>query len=93
MIYVHGPFPTRKTKQWPFKHAFHLLIDKDSDVEELHVFAVNILGLRREWFQDRPGLPHYDIVLSKYGVALANGAARINNRGLVELCKRETTQR
>ncbi len=32
------------------------------------------LGLRREWFQDRPGFPHYDLPPFRREKALALGA-------------------
>lgn len=44
--------------------------------EELHAFAAR-LGLKREWFQDRPGRPersHYDLTASKRDLALRLGA-------------------
>lgn len=31
-----------------------------SNLQYLHEFASKI-GLKREWFQDKPGRPHYDI--------------------------------
>lgn len=40
----------------------HLMADT---IEELHEFA-ECLGLKREWFQDHPKHPHYD-VFSYYG--------------------------
>ena len=45
-------------------------------VEELHAFAAR-LGLKREWFQERPGCPdldHYDLTASKREMALRLGA-------------------
>lgn len=36
----------------------HLI--SDTNIDELHQFAEQI-GLRREWFQDKPGRPHYDL--------------------------------
>lgn len=41
--------------------------------EELHRMAED-LGLKRSWFQDKPGHPHYDIVRSKREKAIALGA-------------------
>lgn len=44
--------------------------------EELHEFAASI-GLRREWFQERPGRPersHYDLTASKRDAAILAGA-------------------
>jgi hypothetical protein len=44
--------------------------------EALHEFAAR-LGLKREWFQSRPGRPdrdHYDLARSKRAEAIALGA-------------------
>lgn len=51
----------------------HLQADS---LDELHAFAVSI-GLRREWFQTRPGRPdcdHYDLTASKRTLAIERGA-------------------
>jgi hypothetical protein len=51
----------------------HLQAD---DVDELHAFAAR-LGLKRAWFQSRPGRPemdHYDCTRSKRELALKLGA-------------------
>lgn len=51
----------------------HLQAD---DVDELHAFAAR-LGLKRSWFQSRPGRPemdHYDCTKSKRALALKLGA-------------------
>jgi hypothetical protein len=42
-------------------------------VEELHAMASRI-GLKRAWFQDRPGCPHYDLTPGRREKALQNGA-------------------
>lgn len=41
--------------------------------DALHVMAERI-GLKREWFQDREGFPHYDLVMSARDRALKSGA-------------------
>lgn len=45
------------------------------DPEELHRIA-RIIGLRREWFQERAGFPHYDLRPNKHKAALFFGAQR-----------------
>jgi hypothetical protein len=42
-------------------------------LEALHRLAAKI-GLRREWFQDRKGFPHYDLTPGKRALALKHGA-------------------
>ncbi len=39
----------------------------------LHMLAQSI-GLRREWFQNRKGFPHYDLTPRRRSAALAHGA-------------------
>lgn len=43
------------------------------DIEALHVMA-SVLGLKREWFQDRTGFPHYDLTPRKRAFAIRKGA-------------------
>lgn len=44
------------------RRAYHL--GSTEGLDELHAFAKK-LGLKREWFQDKPRHPHYDIISSK----------------------------
>lgn len=57
----------------PFRHRRWAHLWSDGGVAELHAFAARV-GLKRCWFQDRPGFPHYDVTLSKHSKALALGA-------------------
>lgn len=43
------------------------------DEESFHVMARQI-GMRREWFQDKRGFPHYDLIPTKRAKAVATGA-------------------
>ncbi len=43
------------------------------DLDALHAMAIRI-GMRREWFQDKPGFPHYDLVPPLREKAIAMGA-------------------
>jgi hypothetical protein len=54
----------------------HLMAD---DLDELHAFAGR-LGLKREWFQDYPLHPHYDLTASKRARALKLGAVFVPAR-------------
>jgi hypothetical protein len=51
-------------------------------VEELHAFARR-LGLRREWFQNKPSLPHYDVTKTVRARALKLGAVEATRSQLV----------
>lgn len=54
-----------------FGHRWcHLWSD---DLDALHAMAT-ALGIRREWFQDRPGFPHYDLPPFRREHALSLGA-------------------
>lgn len=55
---------------WRLGPSCHLYADT---VEELHSFAAR-LGLRREWFQDKPYFPHYDLTSKKRALAVKCGA-------------------
>lgn len=74
----------RRTARWS-----HLFAD---DLSELHRFAAKI-GLRRAWFQDRPGFPHYDVTDSKRSEAIAAGAEPIPRSELVSLLDRIRSRR
>ena len=58
----------RHGKRW-----CHMWADSADDLPQLHVIARRI-GLKFEWFQDKPGFPHYDLVPSKRRLAVAAGA-------------------
>jgi len=58
----------------------------DGGLEELHAFAA-LIGLKREWFQDHPRVPHYDLRRSKRSCALKHGAIAIETLDLVRRCR------
>lgn len=43
------------------------------DLDALHDMAARI-GMKRAWFQDKPGFPHYDLVPTRRAAAVALGA-------------------
>lgn len=49
------------------------------NLEKLHEFAAKI-GLKREWFQDHPRHPHYDLMGGKAKKAIAAGAHVISKK-------------
>jgi hypothetical protein len=70
-VYVDDAFVEGDWGKWT--GGGHLQADTS---ESLHDFAAR-LGLRREWFQSRPGRPerdHYDVTRSKRDEAILLGA-------------------
>jgi hypothetical protein len=71
-VYVDEPIWHWRGRRW-----CHLTAD---DSEELHRFA-DELGLRRRWFQSKPGRPwhdHYDLPEDVRALALARGAVALS---------------
>lgn len=56
------------------------------DLTELHKMAQKI-GLKRAWFQDKPGHPHYDLTKSRRVAAIANGAIEADFRKATEVMR------
>ena len=59
----------------------HLIAD---DLNELHDFARK-LGLKREWFQSRSLIPHYDLFGRKKRLAIRKGAMKISSKQIIEM--------
>jgi len=65
----------RITARWS-----HLTVGPYDDLAELHEFAAGI-GLRREWFQDKPWpRAHYGVTDAKRRAAIAAGAVPVTWR-------------
>ena len=64
-----------------YTDGIHVIADT---LEELHNFA-QLIGLKREWFQDNPRHPHYDTVSRKTQRAALKKGAKI--RGSKELIR------
>jgi Protein of unknown function (DUF4031) len=64
----------------------HMIADT---LEELHAMAAQI-GMKREWFQDRPkaSFPHYDLSLTRRKMAVEAGAIEVDKHKLVEIITR-----
>jgi len=61
----------------------HLI--SDSSLQELHLFA-NKIGLKKSWFQDKPGQPHYDLTTPRARTRAEDaGAVRVDPREIVRL--------
>lgn len=72
----------------PF-HRGSAHLTTDGPLDELHAFAKRI-GLRRQWFQDHPIAPHYDLTPERHARALAAGATLVPAR---EQARRRREQR
>lgn len=70
------------TWPWKGKRWGHMMADT---VEELHEFAGR-LGLKKDWFQNAKGIPHYDITVKKRVEAIRLGAIA-DTKKVVELIK------
>lgn len=64
------------------------MVGPEDRLDELHEFA-EAIGLRREWFQNRRGLPHYDLVASMRKKAVSAGATELSCMELIRTCKRD----
>lgn len=90
-IYVDTAMIPARVRSGPLVHDSrwcHLMSD-DLDPEELHRFAER-LGLRRGYFQHKPGRPaydHYDVTLGKRARAITLGATAIDRDGMIELMR------
>lgn len=70
----------------PFRRMImcHMIADTP---DELHAMAARI-GMRREWFQGRSRVPHYDVCLQRRAQAVALGAIEVDRAGLCEVLRR-----
>lgn len=60
----------------------------DAGLAELHAMAERI-GMRREWFQNKPHYPHYDLTESLRAAAVAAGAVEVDPYEFVRRIRRE----
>lgn len=74
--------------RWLFRGQRYCHMAADT-LDELHAMA-DRLGLRRQWFQDKPGHPHYDLSPAMRQRAVALGAIEVTARQLV--ARRYVTQ-
>lgn len=70
---------------FPFRGALYCHMATDGDLSELHQVAEKI-GLKRSWFQDKPGHPHYDLAPSKRAAAILSGAVSVTPVELLHFC-------
>lgn len=72
-----------ETFRWTW--SCHMYADT---LEELHAMA-KAIGMRPEWFQDKPSLPHYDLVGKRRRKAVALGAVEHTRYQLVDFIKQQ----
>jgi hypothetical protein len=75
----------RHTSRW-----CHLFTDQPEDpaeLAELHRFA-GVIGMKREWFQQHPTVPHYDVTEGMRSKAIAFGAVEVNHAKTAEVLER-----
>ncbi len=60
------------------------------ELQELHSFAQSV-GLKREWFQDQPSHPHYDITTQRMlrKILNTNKVTKVSTKQLVRKIKGE----
>jgi hypothetical protein len=75
-----------RTARYPRARWAHMMTD--GDIEELHQMASRI-GMKREWFQDHPIHPHYDVTQGRRIIAIKNGAVPISAQEIVRRCSRK----
>ncbi len=80
MIYVDS-LKWYNGKQW-----CHMITD--GNIQELHDFATKI-EMKREWFQDHPRHPHYDLQPNKRALAISCGAKSVTGKELVMIMRGE----
>jgi hypothetical protein len=69
---------------WRLGPSCHLAADTEP---ELHAFAAR-LGLKRAWFQESRGRPHYDLTARRREAAVRLGAAEMTDREFAEALRR-----
>ena len=67
----------------------HMMTDDltPEGLEELHAMA-DVLGLRREWFENHPVHPHYDLPPHLREEAIRLGAQAVTSREMLRRCNR-----
>ena len=77
-ILVDNIQPCKPNARWKRSSVAHMFAGRLSS-RSLHEFAQGI-GLKREWFQDRATLPHYDLTPKMRAKAIQCGAIAVEDR-------------
>jgi hypothetical protein len=78
-VYVDPLYEHGGSKSFRWKVSCHMFADT---LDELHAMA-KAIGMRREWFQDKPGFPHYDLVASRRKMAVEFGVIEVSRNDAV----------
>lgn len=82
-IYVDALKPCVTSARWRHAYSCHMFC-LPGDEDQLHRLAFEI-GLRREWYQERPGqMPHYDLSPGARVRAREHGAQEASREQTVE---------
>jgi hypothetical protein len=80
-VHVDSLRPCATRPFWPYNQSCHLYATP-LHAEDVHALAAKI-GLKREWFQPKAVIPHYDLTPGKRVEAVAAGTIEVNDRTLV----------
>ena len=83
-VYVDEMQVCVPTPKWPYTSACHLVADS---AKELQTFAVQ-LGLHPSWFQNKSGMPHYDLTTRMRQKAIRMGAFELNRKKFLKFMKK-----
>lgn len=83
-VYVDPVLFHGGSKEFKWPRSCHMYADS---LDELHRMA-EAIGMRRAWFQDREGLPHYDLVPARRMRAIAFGAIEHSRAEMVAFMRR-----
>lgn len=85
-VYVDEIVRHGSSEDFPWPRSCHMYADS---LDELHRMA-EAVGLRRSWFQDRAGLPHYDLVPARRAKAVELGAIEHTRAEMVSFMHRRS---
>lgn len=79
MIYIGA----REYKYGRMKMS-HMISDKD--ISELHWVAL-VIGVKKKYFQDKPGKPHYDVCKKMKKLAIDLEAKEVSEKEIIQILK------
>ena len=88
-VYVDPVMAHGGSRSFKWERSCHMYADT---LEELHAMA-KAIGMKREWFQDHPDLPHYDLVPTRRERAVELGAVQHDRYQMVEFKRRRNGAR